>query len=149
MAVNVGSALTRLAAFAWLASLVLGVCARPTLAGYFPERPRGATMHTMRGVLESYSTGQGIGVIEIRAKGQLELFRPGDAIKMNGQNIDCAPPRSVAAKWLCATWRSSVTFGRSIVVVHYWVDHPSRDKYGSDTPDGTQRVSDQIDLIAS
>jgi hypothetical protein len=91
----------------------------------------------------------GIGVIEIRANGRLELFRPGDSIKVDGQNVDCAFPRRVSGRWVCAKWPASVIFGRSIVFVHYWVDYPRHDKYGADTPDTPQRVSDQIDLMKS
>ena len=86
-------------------------------------RYHGQSLHTMSGILDSYSNGNKAGGLGIRlAEGSVRAFSTSLGTTWAHRHISCStiPDGTLAAK--CADWPKSIVPKRTKVVVTYWDD---------------------------
>ncbi len=96
--------------------------AQAAQAHFFPSRPSGAALHTIRGTLAAYDIGNDEGGFAIKAgKKTYEVYVAAN-FRINGREVACdhAPmpgkPRSI----FCTDWPSNIVLGKTTVITEIW-----------------------------
>ena len=106
-----------------VASLNLIATASDAIADdhFFPQRPQGAVIRTVSGVLTGYGQGMGGGSVIIGSGSSSKAFYMGYPMKINGVEVVCSlPPQRGKSGFNCDDWPAGLVLGRTVVTVSYW-----------------------------
>ena len=92
-------------------------------AHFFPTRPVGVKLETVRGVLTDFGIGNASGGLTIQRSGRnIDLYTAA-AVRLDGKTIVCDHPPKLGKKRsiFCASWPAGVVLGRTTVSALYWL----------------------------
>ncbi len=111
---------------------------------FFPQRPAGATLTTITGVLENWTHGEGVGTIAVKdSSGNTHKFYMGYPARINGKTVLCfsapgADGDAPSPDPYCTDWPSKVVIGTTKVKAVTW---------GATLNGSAVQACDEIDMI--